>query len=169
MGRTDKVKIGWAGKVMNNIPQIFCTNVEYNNVQHYGLYKPPPSKPKPSVFGDLDDDNSKDLSAQLREDRELQRRERQVNPHETHEERSTDVKNIKIAAEREKVLAEDATAYDYDGVYDSMKQESQKQAATKEAESARRKVCSITSQIFCSIVTNSYPSAQIHWASIEEC
>ena len=104
---------------------------------------PPPSKPKPSVFGDLDDDNSKDLGAQLREKKEQDRRERQVGS-QICITRQFLLTSIKIAAERAKVLAEDATAYDYDGVYDDMKQTAKQQTEKKAADRARRQVREIS-------------------------
>ena len=124
---------------------------------------PPPSKPKPSVFGDLDDDNSKDMGAQLREKKEQDRRERQVGSQICITRQFLLTSIIKIAAERAKVLAEDATAYDYDGVYDDMKQTAKQQTEKKAADRSRRQVRKISFLIQLFFVTHplSYISPNI--------
>lgn len=125
--------------------------------RHYGLFKPAPVTAKPtakpalkkppSIFS-LDDDEPLDMKAQLEKEMERKKKAKQVRLGGTRTLFSSlesirsqaCLSSSQAAEEQAKVLEDDPTAYDYDELYDNLKEKDTTRKSILEQEKKKRQV-----------------------------
>jgi hypothetical protein len=126
--------------------------------RHYGLFKPAPvaaktaAKPAlkkpPSIFS-LDDDEPLDMKAQLEKEMERKKKAKQVRLLGGIRTLASSLESIssracpsssQAAEEQAKVLEDDPTAYDYDELYDNLKEKDTTRKSILEQEKKKRQV-----------------------------